>query len=534
MELKQTDAKVGLIVTDTDKCMGCNKCIAVCPTSANEAYSLNGKNKARIIPERCIDCGECIHICDHGAREFIDDTERFFEDLKNGVKISVIAAPAIRNNFKDYSKLFGYLKSCGVNLIYDVSFGADITTWGYIRSIEENHLTSVIAQPCPVIVSYIERFKPSLLPRLAPIHSPALCTAIYMRKYKHADDSIAFLSPCIAKSVEFKDPNTDNNIQYNVTYAKLQEHIRKNNIELSSYPSVNWDNMDGSLGMAFSRPGGLKENVYLYLGDKVWVKQAETMPHIKEYLSEYESRGHSLKPIPLLVDILNCSNGCNFGTATNSDLDVDDVDYKTNELKKNISKADSDKLYSYFDENLVLSDFTRVYSNRSSNIEINEKCSIEEIYQRLGKNTEESRHINCYACGYGSCEKFANAVAAGHNHIANCVNYARNTLAGSLKEFDRLFESLNEEFAKTSEDLSALEKSSGNLQKIALHTKIISINACIEAAHAAQYGLSFGVVANEVKSLSEKSNEVINKTFENTNNISVRISSLKTALDSVK
>ncbi|HEY5561094.1 MAG TPA: hypothetical protein VIK72_04920 [Clostridiaceae bacterium] len=51
--------------------------------------------------------------------------------MSKGKKISVIAVPAIRINFNNYKNLFGYLKSLGVNVIYDVSFGADITVWAY-------------------------------------------------------------------------------------------------------------------------------------------------------------------------------------------------------------------------------------------------------------------------------------------------------------------------------------------------------------------------------------------------------------------
>ena len=108
-----------------------------------------------------------------------DDTERFFADLSQGKKISVILAPAFLANYpKEYQKVLEYLKKKGVNHICSVSFGADITTWGYLKYITE------------------------LIPRLIPVHSPMMCTAIYMKKYMQVSDSIAFISSCIAKKVE--------------------------------------------------------------------------------------------------------------------------------------------------------------------------------------------------------------------------------------------------------------------------------------------------------------------------------------------
>ena len=142
-----------LISIEEEKCEGCNKCIKECPViGANIAYIVNGSNKVKINEEMCIHCGECIKICDHEARKFNDDTDQFFQDLKSGEKISLLVAPSIRANLDNYKNLFGYFKSLGVNLIYDVSFGADITVWAYLKTIKYKKLTSVIAQPCPTIV----------------------------------------------------------------------------------------------------------------------------------------------------------------------------------------------------------------------------------------------------------------------------------------------------------------------------------------------------------------------------------------------
>lgn len=132
-----------------------------------------------------------------------DDTERFFADLSQEKKISVILAPAFLANYpKEYQKVLEYLKKKGVNHICSVSFGADITTWGYLKYITEHNFTGGISQPCPAVVTYVEKYIPELIPRLIPVHSPMMCTAIYMKKYMQVSDSIAFISSCIAKKVE--------------------------------------------------------------------------------------------------------------------------------------------------------------------------------------------------------------------------------------------------------------------------------------------------------------------------------------------
>ena len=147
------------VYTIEEKCTGCNKCINGCPImGANISVMTESGSKTHIDGEQCIMCGRCLEACDHQARDYKDDTEGFLNALKAGRRISVIAAPAFKTNYPSYKKYFGYLKSLGVHEIYDVSLGADITTWAYLKAIKEQGLNSVIAQPCPAIVNYIQKY----------------------------------------------------------------------------------------------------------------------------------------------------------------------------------------------------------------------------------------------------------------------------------------------------------------------------------------------------------------------------------------
>jgi len=262
----------------------------------------------------------------------MDDTEAFFRDIGQGCKITVLAAPSVRVSFSKYKRLFGYLQALGVQFVYDVSFGADITTWAYLKVITEKKLPTVIAQPCPAIINYIERFKPELLEQLSPVHSPMMCSAIYVKKYLKNSSDLAMLSPCIAKKGEFE--NTDNLVKYNVTYKNLARYLQENNISLDGYKEKEFDDIACSLGCLFSRPGGLKENVEVYVPG-AWVRQIEGHDIAYSYLNIYSERINQQKPVPLLVDILNCTHGCNIGTGSClTEEAMDDIDHEFNLLKQ--------------------------------------------------------------------------------------------------------------------------------------------------------------------------------------------------------
>jgi len=430
-----------IIYINSDNCTGCNKCILKCPINyANISYLNNDERKIKIEPSRCLHCGHCIETCDHKARDYYDDTESFFEDLSKGFKISIIAAPSLKFNFNNYKKLFGFLKSKGVNIVYDVSYGADISVWAYLKVVKEKDIESTIAQPCPVVVNYIEKYRPELIPRLIPVHSPSLCTAIYLRKYRNIDEKIAFLSPCIGKIDEFNDRNTDNNIQYNVTYRKLLEYLCNNNIDLDSYNEYDFDSIDTGLGLVFSRPGGLKENIEFYSND-LWVRQIEGHEAAYEYLDKYSKKVDNGNKLPNIIDILNCSQGCNLGSAACKNMDDDYINYQMNELKNakinNLQDNQSDLLLEAFDKELSINDFIRTYSDKSGFIKKIVQPTEEEyekIFNELYKFTEESRNINCFTCGYGSCRNFAKAIYNGLDTPISCIHYTRQIEMEFLKE----------------------------------------------------------------------------------------------------
>lgn len=494
-----------VIRLDESKCVGCNKCIACCPAEqANVAYLKDGHNKVKIDSNRCILCGHCLEICDHDARTYLDDTERFLSELGRGTRISVIAAPAIRYNFPNYKKLFGFLKAKGVHLIYDVSFGADITVWAYLKAIREQHLSSVIAQPCPVIVNYIEKYLPELIPALAPIHSPALCTAIYLKNTKQLADKIAFLSPCLGKISEFNDTS---HVEYNVTYKRLSERLTLNGIDINTYPEVDFDDIGCGLGLTFSRPGGLRENVDFHTKGTAWVRQVEGVDHAYKYLKEYASRIKEHKQVPLLVDILNCIHGCNLGTGTNQNVAVDDIDIAMNKLKADHLQAKTKKsftktrytLFELFDKELTLADFIRTYQNKSQLLNKNEysEQELDAVFKQMHKEDELERRINCYACGYGDCYTFARAVLNGDNHLDNCINYNR----AEVELEHKIIEEKTREFGNLKDLYNQVEKLNAEKEQDAQRLNE-SVSHIVEAINGVAAGSSQNTEA--IGAISEK------------------------------
>lgn len=279
-----------------------------------------------------------------------------------------------------------------------------------------------------------------------------------------------------------------------------------------------------------------------------------------------------------MVDVLNCEFGCNLGTGTCRDCALDDIDALTNERKQSKAAQQIHNTgggvrydpYERFDRELKLPDFMRRYDNKDVHGLFEKGEDLESTYSLLEKHTRESREINCHACGYGSCERFACALKRGMNVPDNCVDYERNCL---IKEQSRIKEQSqvihrnmlereeknrilhkqveeivdamqevsqsgmvnSEHIDKISRQIHDLLKVAGRLRSgtdmvsekmdefanvmqeivwIASQTNLLALNAAIEAAHAGDAGRGFAVVAAEVRKLAGESETVAHTSQE--------------------
>ena len=82
-------------------------------------------------------------------------------------------------------------------------------------------------------------------------------------------------------------------------------------------------------------PGGLKENVYWFCGEDVFIRQIEGERHVYEFLDAYRKRVAEHKELPFMVDALNCAMGCIYGTGVEPEKTAgDDVLYELHKIRE--------------------------------------------------------------------------------------------------------------------------------------------------------------------------------------------------------
>ena len=476
-----------VIQIDKDKCVNCHACISACPVK----FCNDGSGDYVTINENmCVGCGHCLDACTHEARNGVDDIDAFLSDVRSGVEMVAIVAPAAAANFPGkYLKLNTWLKSLGIKAVFDVSFGAELTVKSYLDHVNKNKPKTVIAQPCPAIVSFIELYQPELIEHLAPADSPMLHTVKMIKTFykKYADANIAVISPCYAKKREFDETGLSDQT-YNVTYKSIDNFMRVNGVNLSAFLETDFDNPPAERGVLFSSPGGLLATAERDMpGISSVTRKIEGVHAIYPYLKGfYESISSGTNP--LLVDCLNCEMGCNGGPGTlNHGAHVDKIESlvrnRNVKMQKKYDKGKIEKTSKNVDK--VLSKYwkkslyVRKYDNLSENntISIPNDSELSKIWEALKKQGDKDI-LNCSSCGYGTCLDMAVAIHNGLNKPENCHFYkqamlevehqkaqeGQSSALKALRQIDESQKKLKMEYQKKSHLAQAISATTSELE----------------------------------------------------------------------
>ena len=449
-----------IITVNEDKCVGCNSCVRVCPVHANITRLKEG-SKDEIVttvdPKACINCGECVKACSHGARDYIDDIDILIDKLEKKDPIVLIVSSAIRTSFPKgkWRALLYWLRDIGNAKIYDVGYGADINAYMQHQYFERNPEAKLLTQQCPAVVNYVQMYRPELIKNLSPILSPEGCMAAYLRKYEKVREPMFLLSPCIAKSSEAAREQL---FDYNVTFRRLEEFARSRKVNLNTPADFSFDgDLEGTIGRLYPMPGGMK-NTLMMFNQELLIHTAEGPQTLYDRLERYAVTEEGKKPD--VLDVLNCENGCNHGSATPSIVaSLTEVESMMDSIAVQSVKDTQGKLLGFgknkrfkdFDKTLKYEDFVTRYHSEELNRPAPTVADYNRIFQTMYKTDATSQNINCTACGDKSCHDMACAIFRGQNVRENCVNYLKHSLKDSYSQLKDVYDTCVEQISMINE-----------------------------------------------------------------------------------
>lgn len=336
---------VGLRRID-EKCINCGVCLRTCEKVTNGLVN----KEINEIKNMCLECGNCVLTCPTSALIPKYDYQEV-KDYINDSKYTVIAltAPATRVSIGDAfskepgefleGKMVSALKELGFDYVFDVTFGADITSVEEAHELkirlEKNNLP-MYSSCCPSWVKYCKIVHPELISNLSTCKSPIGMASTVIKKLfapnEYDNDKkiiIVAITPCTSKKREILNTDTD----FVITTSELALMIRENGINFNNLQDLEFDKVKGSFsGTMYGAGGGVAKSVikclYYELTNKD-LKESDYSIEEKEYykIIKLKINSRMIRCIILstmsnfekllrdniqydFVEVMNCDGGC--------------------------------------------------------------------------------------------------------------------------------------------------------------------------------------------------------------------------------
>jgi len=438
-----------VIYINEDKCRNSYSCVRACPVNAIEVRP--ERLHPIIIADRCIGCGLCYLSCSPSAIEFRDSRAQVKAILQSGRPTAALIAPSLASEFDDitdYRKFVGMIRKLGFTYVHEVSFGVDLVAFAYKKLFEESRGKYYITSNCPSIVEMIEKYRPHLVPNLAPLVSPMIATAMVTRDLYGEDIANVFIGPCIdikEESTLFKDRNL---VEAVLTFIEVRQLFVENEIQEKTVKMAEFDPPYGNWGALYPYPAGILQAADIKR-DLVssHILTASGARDVSEAVNDFD---HHIDTIQHHFNLFFCQ-GCMLGPG----MIRHDERYRRRSLikkyaEKRVESLDKEQWKRDMDRWSIL-DLTRTFIANDQRIPEPSPEAVNEVMKIIGKE-KKSEELNCNACGYGSCREFATTVAKGLAVPEMCHTY-------NLRNKQEYIETLRQTNKKLSETKKALKES---------------------------------------------------------------------------
>ena len=399
---------MGIVETIPEKCKRCYSCVRECPAKAIKVIG----GQATVIEEQCICCGNCVKVCAQKAKRIEDSTMLVRNFLEGKERTFACLAPSFPVAFHPThpGRIVASLRKLGFSDIWEVSFGAELISREYSKVFKDalQNGKYVISTPCPAIVSYIEKYMPSLHDALAPIVSPMIAVGRAIRQRYGSGVRIVFIGPCIAKKNEIKDPFVQGTVDAVLTFEEMLAMVSEAGIDPEQEKISDFDGPPCYLGRTFPISGGLLRTTGLQadiLENDVLITEGKD--RVLGVLKELEAGKSKAK----LFDLLFCE-GCINGPKIPVEMSVFTrkellTDYIIEQNRFTVRRELTEALAEFGDL-----DLSRQFTRQTVLLPQPSEEEIAEALKAMRKFGPEDQ-LNCGSCGYPTCREKAIAVCQG-------------------------------------------------------------------------------------------------------------------------
>jgi len=398
-----------LFEINAGKCVGCLACVRVCPA---EAVAVDGAS-VNIVDEACIRCGMCVPACPHDAIATVGDLARAMALAAKGDAVLILTVEAAAHFYPNTpEQVINACYSAGFRVVHHGVLGDELVAGEYLKLWAEPSWGTMIRSTCPVIVETIRHDYPELVPYLAPVKTPIAAEVQYLRELYGADASIVYAGVCLTDGAE--------DVTAAITFEELGRLLEARGVVVGEQPMW-FDRIPEERRRHLSTAGGLPLPV---LQEAPQASRRFRKVRGMGGLSAL-ARAVATEQVDLgFVDILPCE-GC---------LDHPLLGPKEELFwrRRVVGEAEPPRSRLPVLEPEVAVDvgaaFLFLRNGKHPPAE-----AVAGVIEAIGR-APSGKAWDCGACGYASCELFAEALLKGRATYRQCPPYQERRLAEAEKE----------------------------------------------------------------------------------------------------
>jgi len=171
-------------------------CVRVCPA---DAVAVQGP-EVRIVDEACTRCGLCLPACPHDAIVATGDVARALE-LAIGGRAALILSVESAAYFYPATpeQVVNACYAAGFRTVHRGVLGDELVAREYLDLWNDDGWGTMIRSTCPVIVQTVRAQYPELIPYLAPVATPIAAEARYLKSMYGAGTQVVYAGVCITE-----------------------------------------------------------------------------------------------------------------------------------------------------------------------------------------------------------------------------------------------------------------------------------------------------------------------------------------------
>jgi diguanylate cyclase (GGDEF)-like protein len=387
-------------VIDAESCVACLACVRECPT---DAIAVAGEAPLlQIVDELCIRCGRCYAVCPHDAVRVNGEVGRALAIASQGDGI-LILSPEMAAHF------YPATPEQVVNACYEAGFrtvtrgviGDELVAAEYLKLWREEPWGTLIRSTDPVVVDTVRAQFPELIPYLAPVTTPPVAEARHLRvrfgpglRIVHAGVNASEGAPDLDAAITFGD---------------LEEILRARGVNILAQPTW-FSRVPEERRRHQSAAGGMP----LELLDEF--KQASARFRLVRGLDQLPAiaRAVSVDRMDLgFVDILSYEGLLDHPLAGPKD--------QLFWRRALIASTEPPRAPTPVLDRTVVASVGAIFQIQPERMEPDHE-TVAAILKEIGLGPN-GRPWDCGACGFDTCQKFAEVAAAGRATLRQCLPY---------------------------------------------------------------------------------------------------------------